>query len=248
MKRILVIVLVVILALSLMACGEAAPNQVSEPTGEPTNEPTTEPTPEPTPLPLLGGDTDAFSKALSKLDFEAALEIVNDYIDANPSADLATDKMVRDKLQQAKELAEGYEVEIDDFDETGSILLKAEGDGIAKYGFGQEGFYIVYFRIGYSVINLDEIKVKAGEETFEYPSLKDHVQTNEVDGTGMYSEFIWIKTYPETLDSMANADAISVRFIGDSQEDYEFAKADIEGIGDLYNLYVIFAELLEYTK
>ncbi len=248
MKRIFAIVLVVILALSLMACGEAASNQASEPTDEPTNGPTTESTPEPTPLLFLGGDIDAYSKAVLKLDFEAALQIVNDYVDANPSEDLAINEMVRDKLQQAKELAEGYEVEIDDVDETGSILLKAEGDGIAKYGFGYEGFYIVYFRIGYSVINLDAIEVKAGEETFEYTSIKDHVQTNEVDGTGMYSEFIWIKTEPEKLQSMENADAITVRFIGDSQEDYEFAKSDIEGIGDLYDLYAIYSELLEYTK
>ena len=47
---------------------------------------------------------------------------------------------------------------------------------------------------------------------------------------------------------MENADAITVRFIGDSQEDYEFAKSDIEGIGDLYDLYAIYSELLEYTK
>lgn len=244
MKRILFIILVVILALSFMACGKSTSDQVSEPTVEPTEEPT----PEPTPLPLLGGDTDDYSKAVIKLDFEAALQIVNDYIDANSSEDMATNTGVRDKLQQAKELAEGYEIEVDDFDETGTITLKAESDGIAKYGFGNEGFWIAYYRAGHSVINLDGIKVKAGENTFEYTSISDYVKSNKIDGTSFYSEFVWIEISLENLESMANADAITVRFIGDSHEDYEITKADIESFGDLYDLYAIYLELLEYTE
>lgn len=261
MRKIIALMLVLVISLAFIGCGqktmtdeESTPEPTTEPTQEPTPKPTQEPTPEPTPLPLLGGDTDAYIKAVYKCDYGEAYRIVDSYINTNSSEDLAVNIAIRDKLLKARELVESYEITVDEFEGTAVVTMSSVGvgDGFAKFSFNSSSFYIAYIRVGYSLLNLNGIKIKTGEGDFiEYDSLKSLVTTKETEsfiyGMEMYSESIWIETELEVIERMKKADAVTIRFVGDSTEDKEVDNADIINIGLFYELYELHLELLDLS-